>query len=324
VRSLKPGIAARAGLLAVLLLPAAAARAEDDAAPQNGDIAFSSRDPNGNVNIFVSDQNGANRVQWTWGPSNGVPSWSPDGTRLAYVCQDSVDSPNFVCITAGDGRPSRISDGSTPMWGINNRIAYSSDRTGTAEIWTMNSDGSGQAQVTNSAGLRKIHPVWSPGCKKLAYAQWDSQGLHVSIWIIDADGSAAHQVTTGTGWYNYNRDGYGIMLTTANDANSPAWNPVTGQLLFWSGVARVKGQIWSMWPDGTGRKQLTHNPFHSNTDDPEWSPDGTKILYTTNVMINPNVWMMNSDGSEQHKVVTRRPVRTSLEGDASWQPRLKK
>jgi Tol biopolymer transport system component len=317
----RPTFSIRAGvarLLAVLASLGIVAPAYAVAAPQNGDIAFSAMDGNGDMNIFVSDQNGSNRVQWTWGQSNGVPSWSPDGTRLTYVCQDPAGPRDYVCITAGDGQTSRISDGRTPMWGKNDRIAYSSGRTGASEIWIMNLDGSGQIQITNAPGFEKLHPVWSPDCKQLAYAQWDLQGLHVSIWIVNVDGSEAHQATTGTGWYNYRS---GNIINTADDANSPDWNPVSGQLIFWSGTARVKGQIWAMWPDGTGRIQLTHNPSYTNSDDPEWSPDGTKILYTTTITRSPDVWMMNADGSEQHKAIARRLGPTTLEGDSSWRPK---
>src|SRR5438552_14293280 len=113
---------------------------------------------------------------------------------------------------------------------------------------------------------------------------------------MNADGSDQHQLTSGT-WTNY--DVNGNIINAASSANSPAWssNDVIG---FWGGVQNKEGQIWTINPDGSDRKQLTYTPYPYTADEPEWSPDGTVILYTSTASGSPATWLMHSDGSGAH------------------------
>ena len=59
-----------------------------------------------------------------------------------------------------------------------------------------------------------------------------------------------------------------------------------------------------MNPDGTGQTRLTNNPALDSA--PAWSPDGTKILFTStrdNAM-SPSLYVMNADGSSPTRVTT--------------------
>jgi TolB protein len=60
---------------------------------------------------------------------------------------------------------------------------------------------------------------------------------------------------------------------------------------------RYNLEIYTMNADGTQPKRLTHNPGEDY--DPLWSPDGSKILYTSNQEHGHDVFVMNADGSEQ-------------------------
>ena len=78
------------------------------------------------------------------------------------------------------------------------------------------------------------------------------------------------------------------------------------------------GQIWVMNADGTGCSQLTASPNRRNAEDPTWSPDGTKILFTTGRRGLPELWMMDADGSYQVPLFPPDPY--PFPGRASWQP----
>lgn len=66
-------------------------------------------------------------------------------------------------------------------------------------------------------------------------------------------------------------------------------------------------EIFTMRPDGSDRRQLTHNTVLDN--DPDWSPDGSQIVYISAVDSEPNaparrrdVFLMNADGSGSHRL----------------------
>jgi Tol biopolymer transport system component len=126
------------------------------------------------------------------------------------------------------------------------------------------------------------------------------------------------------------------------DAGSPAWSAISNKIIFWSGLEGFRGQIWIIDSDGNNRMQLTmpSKPppqtqlTYPNNDDPRWSPDGKKILVSTNRTIVdipsppcpdphcfvqvPEMWVMNADGSDQQFIVNN--TFGPLPGDAAWQP----
>jgi Tol biopolymer transport system component len=57
---------------------------------------------------------------------------------------------------------------STAIGGGAGEIAFASNRTGTYQIWLMNSDGTNQRQVTN---LKEgaCQPAWSPDGQRLVF-----------------------------------------------------------------------------------------------------------------------------------------------------------
>lgn len=60
-------------------------------------------------------------------------------------------------------------------------------------------------------------------------------------------------------------------------------------------------EIYTVRPDGTGRRQLTHDGLF--TACPAYSPDGRWIAYCRGTVIAPNrqmeIWIMASDGRHQ-------------------------
>lgn len=71
--------------------------------------------------------------------------------------------------------------------------------------------------------------------------------------------------------------------------------------------------IWTMNPDGSALTQITNTTWNDQAD---WSPDGTKIVYTTEDTPTPQIMIMNADGSAKHN------VSNSSDGDSvpSWSP----
>ena len=112
---------------------------------------------------------------------------SPDGQWLVYR-RHGPGGSILVNRVDGTSRRQLLRDefrNRGPRWSPDgNKIAFYSDRTGSYEIWIMDSDGSGLEQVTDSPGRSTRSPVWSPDGRSLAY-------------VVDAEQSAVYVLDLG-------------------------------------------------------------------------------------------------------------------------------
>jgi GH25 family lysozyme M1 (1,4-beta-N-acetylmuramidase) len=180
--------------------------------------------------------------------------------------------------------------------GTNGKIEFQSDRTGKSQLFTMNSDGTSQTQLTK-VNSKNYDGAWYPDGTGLAYSSCCAPGTtQLELYALNANGSGPTRLTNNT----------------TKDAR-PAWSPDGSQIAF---VALRVGnkEIYVMNADGSGRTNLTNN---SATDDvPAWSPDGTKIAFASTRSGSYDVWVMNADGSG----LTRLNSRTAVDTDPSWSP----
>lgn len=115
---------------------------------------------------------------------NGSPAWSPDGNTLAMTISDGKGNTDIALIdprketkTFADVR--KLTDSpaidTEASWSPDGRsIAFTSDRSGTPQIWLMNADGSEPRMLTREG--QNMRPRWSPDGKSIAYVS-NSEGL---------------------------------------------------------------------------------------------------------------------------------------------------
>ena len=60
--------------------------------------------------------------------------------------------------------------------------------------------------------------------------------------------------------------------------------------------------VYTINPDGTGLRQLTHVGAAQAAGAPDWSPGGDKIVYVSNQTGDYRIWVMNADGSGQRQL----------------------
>ncbi|MDE0502913.1 MAG: hypothetical protein OXI86_02450, partial [Candidatus Poribacteria bacterium] len=72
-------------------------------------------------------------------------------------------------------------------------------------------------------------------------------------------------------------------------------------------------EIYLMDADGGNQARLTHHP--ANDSDPDWSPDGTKIAFTSSRDGKRQIYVMNADGSHLKKLTDTRD-----NTDPDWSP----
>jgi len=121
--------------------------------------------------------------------SGGLPVWSPDGKRLAFI-RVSGETHNLWTINGGGGEEKQLTiDGLPPVentvlpynrtqtgyfsWSPDGKkIAYLSDNGGRCNIWLIDADGSNNAQLTNNtdANLTLYCPLWSADGRRITYS----------------------------------------------------------------------------------------------------------------------------------------------------------
>jgi TolB protein len=268
----------------------------------NGFIALTLRDQTWRLQIFVIAPDGS-RKQLTFEGDNGRPDWSPDGTEIAFASIRNMKS--WVAVMAADGSNQKLlAEGKSPDWSPDGKqIAFSRSD---GQICVMSADGSNIRQVTHSDTF-KSGPSWSPDGKQMVFILTRNRDSRTDpqpeIGIMNSDGTNERILTTeDRSNVCKEPDGRESFLATAHDANAPAWSPVDNRIAIWSGIERRYGQIWVIYSDGTGSKQLTKECSRRNNDDPSWSPDGRKILFSTGRSGKNELWMIDADGSNEERL----------------------
>ncbi len=233
--------------------------------PDGGQIAFASRDRGKDFEICVvrvTDDlqaiEGKASERLTDNDFDDLhPTWSPDGTQIAFFSKRGSYSDIFVVNV--DGTDERqLTDNQAndedPAWSPDGtQIAFISGRDGDYGIYVMRPDGGDQRPLTEN-DTNEWSPAWSPDGTQIAFASDRDGGRH--LYVTGADGSKPRRLTdAGYPW-----------------SDDPAWSPDGTRIAFRSN-RDGHVDVYVMEADGSfAPQQLTHNADIDQDQAPAWRP----------------------------------------------------
>jgi TolB protein len=235
---------------------------------------------------------------------------TPDRVFLVHI-DGSGDHPIAQGLPGSVAHPDFSRDGS--------RLVFEqlSRDTSHTQIYVATADGAKIHRIAlckPPSCLDHYAPSWSPDGKQLAIStdggKLTSDGpTRFGLAIIDVASEEVHPIVDHPAI-----QGQDLF---------PRWSPDGKQLVFWRDRflgGSVKTAIFIVNADGSGLQQLT--PWSMLAGDPDWSPDGSLIVFTTHPLFEfsegeeSELYTMRPDGSEVRALTSYGP-----DGPRATQPR---
>jgi len=298
--------------------------------------------------LWLTSSDGAGTRRLTHPPSgtvDGNPDWSPDGLRLVFTRQPAKGAYSIWTVNTDGSGLKRISPPCPPggdipkcgaddggaVWSPDGKHLAFQRLTGALrpegatladnpaiykdELVVTDADGSHARRLVWLGPWRGDPqlPAWSPDGKRVVFlgkymtSKTNNAACECrSLWVVNADGTGLHR----------------ILAPGLRPGDRMDWSPDGTTILFRThpgdDPSGVGANLYTIHPDGTGLRKLTHYPAYDRVEAATYSPDGKYIVFpTSDGAVGgslPDLFVMNADGTH-----VRRLTRTkNFESQPDW------
>lgn len=188
--------------------------------------------------------------------------------------------------SAGAATPSLL-----PADAPTGKIVYTCQLAGD-QLCLINADGTGFQQLTSDAAKHWYASI-APDGASVIYSAFAEDNVY-EIYELNLASGLTMQLT----------DKLGVCI-------APEISPDGRNIVFTWGNAKGASQIWVMERSGANPHKI-----HPQGWDPTWSPDGTQILFASNMEGANQLFVMDANGANVRRVTNF----DSLRGRSDWSP----
>jgi Tol biopolymer transport system component len=262
--------------------------------PGGDEIAYAA-DSDGVRKIFIRRVAGGGETPLTSGSHDDIqPSWSPDGTTVAFVrarqprrrLEPAVLFGAYVegdiwTIDRASGRETRlVEDAYNPSFSPDGqRIAFDAPWAGQRRIWTVDVHGHNPRQLTSdvSEAVAHLRPRWSPDGRRIVFQNKESTKF--DLRVVDLETQKLHWVTN---------DHFQDL--------QPVWSP-SGRFISFSSYRSGGLNLWRIGVTAGGKprgapQQLTTGAGQDL--EPAVSPDSLRLVFAIRRQ-NADLWLLPVD-----------------------------
>jgi len=219
------------------------------------------------------------------------------GYRLLLTCIRTGDTEVFIVDPdMGDAfnvSRNSLSEDRYPCWSPNGkRIAFTSDRNNSTNLYVVNADGTGVKRIVTSPAVCYM-PSWqkTPKGERIVFGMHGEQSAMASV---RPDGSELKVLGLG---------------------HDPCLSP-QGKAIAYTGEIPGGVTVFVMDHEGGNKRQLVPGASQPGAVFPNWSPDGRQIVYSWPVGDALELFVIDADGSHNHQLTRTGGICTP----AAWSP----
>jgi dipeptidyl aminopeptidase/acylaminoacyl peptidase len=221
----------------------------------------------------------------------GGPRTSPDGTRVAYTASET-------------------------------KMEKDKEWKNVTHVWVVPTVG-GKPQQYTRGDKSATAPEWSPDGTMLGFLSDREKDGERQVWMIRADGGEAWAVTThkgGVSGFRFSPDGKQLLLSATDQPGKDEEDRKKVKddtMVIDHDIKMTHLWLWNI--EKKDEKRLTDGNF--TISDPQWSPDGTHITYTTRPTPRADdgalsdLWILTVATAEKKKLVA-----AGSSDNARWSP----